>query len=247
MARAIRVSQGLISKVVNGQQNPGQRLLNALAAHPRINAEWVLCGLGQPVPFPEEGSLPVTTALLPGPPLRFPQFLSGRRHPVARDYARPTRYWWMLTSTSALVSEPALRLALGDLLLMEADEEWTRRPDMTAGRICGFRFGSAADPSYRAGTVTLSSRGATVRPSGGSKGPPLLVSGKRRDPRPGKGTREGRVRGLSEDDEKALKRDQAELTVLRVGAEVIAIEQKNIIAIAVYLGRPDPQIVPSGG
>ena len=46
MARDLSVSQGLISKIVNGVQGPGKRFLHALARQTGVNAEWVLGGVG---------------------------------------------------------------------------------------------------------------------------------------------------------------------------------------------------------
>src|SRR3954453_10582055 len=48
MARDLDVSQGLVSKIVNGQQGAGRRFLAALAHQPGVNAEWLWRGEGQP-------------------------------------------------------------------------------------------------------------------------------------------------------------------------------------------------------
>src|SRR5262245_13012337 len=66
MARELGISQGLISKVVNGQQGPGERLLAALAEGGGVNPRWLLHGEGEPLPNRlGEGSLPISEVVLP--------------------------------------------------------------------------------------------------------------------------------------------------------------------------------------
>ena len=49
MAQQLGCSQAVISKIKTGRQPPGQRLLSALARHPKINPAWLLTGEGQPL------------------------------------------------------------------------------------------------------------------------------------------------------------------------------------------------------
>ncbi len=238
MARSVGVTQGLLSKVVNGQQAPGPRLIAALAAHPDVNGEWLRTGAGQPLYLPEEGSLPVATGLLPGPPLRYPQLLSGARHAVARAHDRETRYWLLLGPTSPLVREPALRLASGDLLLLETDAGWTRQPNLTHGRLCGVRFAGRPEPCYEVGVVAWASEGARVRLFGGAFVPPPPAPSKRLKPREGAPLRR-KVRLLEDEEAKKKRREEAEATSRQAAAEGLPITQDDIVAVQVYMARPE--------
>src|SRR5262245_14415265 len=93
LADALGMSQSLISRVVHGQQGAGPELLAALARLPGVNPTWVSEGTGEPLLPATKGSLPVAHAVLPGWPGRYPQLLSGQRHPTADAYERPSRYW----------------------------------------------------------------------------------------------------------------------------------------------------------
>ena len=247
MARSVGVTQGLLSKVVNGQQAPGPRLLTALAAHPDVNGEWLRTGAGQPLYLPEEGSLPVSYGLLPGPPLRYPHLLSGARHPVARVHDRETRYWLLLGPTSPLVREPGLRLASGDLLLFEADAGWTRQPNLTHGRLCGVRFPGHLEPCYEVGVVTWSPQGAGVRLFGGAFVPAPPPPPKRTKSTEGvhpPKTPEGAglrrtIRPLKKEREKKQRREAAEATARQAAAEGLSITQDDIVAVQVYMTRPE--------
>lgn len=73
MARAAGVSHAVIVRVASGEQNPGRRLLQAIAAVPKVNPGWLLAGQGAPLlsvstEGPADGwPVPVTSTLLPGP------------------------------------------------------------------------------------------------------------------------------------------------------------------------------------
>jgi hypothetical protein len=241
MARAVGVSQGLISKVVNGQQAPGPRLLTALANHPGVDSDWVVSGTGQPIPFPERGSLPIAAGVLPGPPLEYPHLLGGSRHPVADALSRPTRYWLLLAQNSPLVREPSLRLAPGDLLLLDSDPAWTRRPDLTDGRLCGVRLPAHPSPEYHLGRVVLLPRGLVVQLFGGSfvwPRPASPTAGRvpdRDTPRPRR-----KVRMLEGEKEKKRKREQVEEQARTDARDGLPIDQGDIVAVLVYMVRPDP-------
>src|SRR4051812_640798 len=73
MARDLEVSQGLISKIINGLQGAGRRFLGILGSQPGVNADWVLRGEGQPLNLPPKGTLPVALGVLPGSPAEWPQ------------------------------------------------------------------------------------------------------------------------------------------------------------------------------
>jgi transcriptional regulator with XRE-family HTH domain len=236
MARTAGVSQGLISKVVNGVQFPGRRLLSAIAAVPGVSAEWVTRGSGQPIPFPERGSLPIAVGVLPGAPLEFPHLLSASRHPIAEALNRPTRYWLALTENSPLVREPALRLSPGDLLLLEADKEWTSRRDLSDGRLCGVRCPGHSEPRFEMGIVWWSPRGSLLRLVGGSFTPHPPATSKKSKPRSFGQRRH--IRPLELEEAKAQMRRQIE-SESQKAADSLPIDLRDIVAIQVYMTRPE--------
>ncbi len=227
MARALGVSQALISQVVNGNRAAGPRLMAALARHPGVDPEWLRGGTGQPLVLPERGTLPVAAGLLPGPPLLFPQLLSGSRHPVADALGRPTRYWVALAPDSDLVREPRLRLAPGDLLLLEADPAWTRRPDLTDGRLCGVRLAARPEPVYRLGRVAPADAGAVVSLFGGAFVPPYRPTPSRV------------IRTPEAIEARKLARERAVAEARRAAAEGLPIDRADIVAVQVYMARPE--------
>lgn len=245
MARAIGVSQGLISKVVNGQQAPGPRFMTALAGHPGVDREWALSGTGQPIPFPERGSLPLAAGVLPGPPLEYPHLLGGARHPVADALNRPTRYWVALSQNSPLVREPALRLAPGDHLLLEADAAWTRRPDLTEGRLCGVRLSAYPEPEYHLGRVLLMPQGLVVQLFGGSflwPHPPSSPSTKHASEK-AKPRLRRKTRPLENEEQNTRKREQIKEQAQTEARDGLPISREDIVAVLVYMARPDPFFV----
>jgi hypothetical protein len=160
MARDLAVSQGLISKIVNGLQGPGSRFLATLARQPSVNADWILRGEGPPLSLPPRGTLPVALGVLPGPPLQYSHLVTGQRHPVAEVLDRSSRYWMELQSSSPLVRDPVLRLLPADLLLMETDSAWTSRLDLIEGRLCGVRLQCGlAEPAFALGKLSRDSLG----------------------------------------------------------------------------------------
>ncbi len=75
LAAAIGVSTAAVSRIFQGKQRIGPRMVAALAAHPRINPAWVTDGLGEPLRSTGPGQagtpgrmLPVYPTLLTGSP-----------------------------------------------------------------------------------------------------------------------------------------------------------------------------------
>lgn len=239
MARALSVTQGLLSKVLSGKQGPGPRLLRALAGHPEVNEGWLRTGMGQPIPIPTEGSLPVAVGPLPGPPLRYPHLATGIRHPVAKTHERPTRYWLALSSTSALLREPMFALAPGDLLLFEGDPAWTHRPDMTDGRLCAVQFADEYESTLEIGLVASTPHQVVVRLFGGSfvlPAPPKTRSGA-----PSKVSStpiRRRIRPLEVEEKKARMREKSIAEAKLAAADGLVIKQTDIVAIQIYMARP---------
>lgn len=248
MARAIGVSQGLISKVLSATQKPGRRLLGAIERYPGINSDWLRNGIGHPLPTPEQGSLPVALGVLPGPPLEYPHLLTGSRHPVADAMYRLSRYWMSVPSQSPLLSAERFQVRPGDLLLLEAERVWAGRPDLAAGRLCGVRTGSGPAAEYRLARVgqrfdrlvmDLGNLPAASAPAATS--PPQVNSAPWQAPPAG--PRRRFIRHLYE---KAQKRSEPET---RPPAQVTQVDTESpcnvddIVAVCVYMVRPDPMFL----
>jgi len=154
MAADLGVSQGLISKVARGEQAPGPKLIEALAGHPKVNARWLLEGVGEPlVPASRsvpagDLSLPVSRCILPGRPEEHPTLLTGL-YLQAGGLFRPTMYLLEVVPDDPIVRVPELRVAVGDLLVMESDGAvWRSNPQILAGRLVAVRQGGGRGAGF---------------------------------------------------------------------------------------------------
>jgi hypothetical protein len=185
MAGDLGVTQSLVSKIVNGDQRPGSRFIAALARQPGISAKWLLEGGDPPTHFFATGTLPVSRAILPGPPIDYPELVTGERFPVASAFDRPSRYWLSIQTGSPLLQVDSARLLIGDLLLVETVVEWTRNLELLLGRICCVRqFANRTEPCLVMGIVSRDADGEflagldfvarLVTPTPESPSPPVI-------------------------------------------------------------------------
>jgi hypothetical protein len=130
MARAVGVAQPSLSRVVNGVQEPGRRLLAKIAAHPEISDTWLYTGQGAPFLAPGQlqpsagPTLPVASAILPGPPEAFLHMLTAARFPVSSYHFRLSRYWLKVGEGDPITRDDAWKVLAGDLLLVESDSRY---------------------------------------------------------------------------------------------------------------------------
>lgn len=128
-ARAYDCPQPTVSKVVNDQQPPPNRLLIAVAQDPRINIRWLLTGSGEPLvslptPLSEDGwLLPVAKSLMVGEPADNWELLDGA-FPVAKPFFSPTRYWYVTNKTDVEQSP----IEAGTWLLVDTNKQAIRKP-----------------------------------------------------------------------------------------------------------------------
>lgn len=145
MAADLGVSQGLISKVARGEQAPGPKLVEALAALPRVNETWLYTGKGEPlVPPPnppkvQDYDLPVARRLLPGPVGRHSELLTDDRYPVAASLHSESCYWYEVQAGDLILDEVAQKVEVGDLLLMQTDPLMCRDRLEVLGKRCVVR------------------------------------------------------------------------------------------------------------
>jgi hypothetical protein len=130
MARAVGVAQPSLSRVVNGVQEPGRRLLAKIAAHPEVSDTWLYTGQGSPFVAPGQlqpsagPALPVSTIVLPGPPEAFLRMMSGAYFPVSTFHFRLSRYWLKVAEGDPITRDDAWRVLAGDLVLLESDSRY---------------------------------------------------------------------------------------------------------------------------
>lgn len=160
MARAVGCSHSVLTKIAAEQQDPGRRLLTAIASHPKVNPGWLLSGQGEPLlaerpDAPPEGwPIPIAKQVLPGPPDLHRDLLSGEHFPVAGGFYRPTRYWLEIQRGDLVAKSDEVRIDAGDLLLMETDENWRRQIPMVDERLCVVRLDFKGKREDRLGLVS---------------------------------------------------------------------------------------------
>lgn len=138
MAESLGMSQSLISRIVHGQQGAGPDFLAALAGLPGLNPTWVSEGTGDPLLPQTTGTLPIAMSILPGWPERYPELLTGERHPVAEAFERPSRYWLAVPPSCSMLKQPDLALLAHDLLLLDANRVlWETNLATHKGRLFG--------------------------------------------------------------------------------------------------------------
>jgi len=122
MADAIGCSQPLLSMIVSGSRQPGPKLLELVAKHPKVNPEWLRSGYGEPIlAEPTLDSLPIAEVVLPGPPLENRELLLAHRYPVLPGAFATTRHWFRVRRNQPVVDSKNAKVRDGDLLLMESD------------------------------------------------------------------------------------------------------------------------------
>lgn len=153
MARAVGVTHTVLSKIATGKQNPGRRLLEAIATHPKVNPEWLLSGQGDPLlaDRPDEPAqgwpVKIATQLLPGPVDQYRHLLSNDALPVAGAFYRPSRYWYRVHMHDPITNAIHCKVAARDLLLMETDPKfWQDHPERLDRHFCAVALPGAGEP-----------------------------------------------------------------------------------------------------
>lgn len=168
MARSVGVTHSVLTKIAAGQQNPGRRLLAAVASHPKVNPGWLLSGEGEPIladsgSAPEEGwPVPIANQVLPGQLSDHRSLLTGESFPVAGAFYRQSRYWLKVMPSEAIAQTNRSGVEPYDLLLMETDRVCWTSEEMVDQKICVVRVTPSAEPKL--GVVTWDP-GAPQEPS----------------------------------------------------------------------------------
>jgi hypothetical protein len=170
LAAAIGVSTAAVSRIFQGKQKIGPRMVAALAAHPRINAAWVTDGLGEPLRSTGPGQagspgrmLPVYPTLLTGSPHYLPR-RSTVLFPVSEAHFSESRCWYQVPADAPITRDASWMIRPGDLLLLDyhgldlLEDSWT-----LVGRLCVYRRGSGDGAVGVLGTVVEDGPDGRVR------------------------------------------------------------------------------------
>ena len=163
-AREFGISQAVLSKIVRNEQVAGQRVLAAVAAHPRVSPHWLYNGVGEPLltetgelpvpltsdpPVGEVGpTLPVAGQFLPGPPAEFspahPQEDAGRESRLRADAVLLGGGWGRPDPPRA----KGEKVVPADCLLMETNRRlWIDYLPILNGRLMVVRLGGEHSPN----------------------------------------------------------------------------------------------------
>ena len=170
MARAVGVAQPSLSRVVNGVQEPGRRLLAKIAAHPEIGDTWLYTGQGSPFVAPGQlqpsagPTLPVSSTILPGPAEACLHMLTGAHFPVSTFHFRVSRYWLKVAEGDPITRDDAWRVLAGDLLLAESDSRyWLDDLNTLVDMPCARRRQREGHAEFVLGVVERATDGGRLR------------------------------------------------------------------------------------
>jgi hypothetical protein len=166
----------VINRIDIQGREPGRRVLEAIAAHPKINPAWVLTGEGEPLleAAPTGGKpivLPVAKAALPGPPAQHGELLTEEAIDFQNFFTK-TQYWLRLNRGDLILNDPRGLFQVHDLLLIETDRRKFPAKDRLSGHLCVVKIPSGDEPSYLLGQVDYHE--AEYHPSP-APGPPHLM------------------------------------------------------------------------
>jgi len=152
-ARLVGFSHTGINKVVAGQRKPGRRLLIAISKKMGISATWLLTGSGTPFDTPTHASIgdgyavPISRALLPGPPTEYRNQLTGETHMVAGMHSRESLYVLEVQPNDPILDDPSEAIRPGDRILLDTDPgRWRENVRTLNGRLCCIRRKTTAGP-----------------------------------------------------------------------------------------------------
>jgi len=236
MARFLGVSHSVVSKVRRGLQGPGEQLLEALGEHPQANVGWLRTGEGEAILPSTVGSLPVVTAILPGPPSTCREMLGGERHPVVPDNERITRYWLRMG-----ICIPSLWVIPNDILLVETAADHLHRLDLIDRRLCAVALESGMAARYQLALIVIERDKLfadlllTDSPASSQKDQELFMS------------RGGRRYYLTKPEgRRAQAREADEMnqtsTEPEAGSRLVELSLDQVVGLVIRLERPDISI-----
>jgi hypothetical protein len=251
-SRALGMSQANLSRVINGIYPPTDRLIELLAQQPTVNSRWLYDGLGEPLIPVTSGTLPVTTNILPGPPIAHTNLLSGDRHPIANVLENESRYWLKLLPDNPIFHTNMFHVNPGDLLLIETARDQLDRNDIVLGHLCALSLEKrGADPndetdsdsdgeqmSFLLGHVLVRGNALWVDPA--SHGASQTVSQRR--------PRRNIVRKILDAEREEASRVSAKKRKEQEMERVFPLKPPNaVVGVVLTLERPGDLLLPRSG
>jgi transcriptional regulator with XRE-family HTH domain len=138
-AAKIKCSQPVLSRIVNGQQQPGRDLIERIAQLDGVDKESLLESLDDAHRADNTGELliPVTQCLLPSFSANHRELATANTLAVPNSLYRPTLYAVPARMCEPAYSDPSERLRPDDLIVIEsATERFQRNLSMLSGRLC---------------------------------------------------------------------------------------------------------------
>ena len=133
-------SHSLIAKIRKGETNAGPETIKKIASIPRVNNEWLINGVGDPLytGLNQVGyQVPISEFLLSGHPSENLEILSGRFVEVAPSFYRETLYAIEAKNCGKELSRKAERLFENDLLIIETNKGvWDKNLSRLNNSLC---------------------------------------------------------------------------------------------------------------
>lgn len=138
-AEVIGCSPSVVAKIVRGEQEPGNIILNRIKKNQSINSGWLLTGKGNPVnylPSETKYQVPLAKALLPGPPTEFKGFLTSRSIVVPESIHRDSLYAIHARDCNYSPTQSEYILPEDLICIETADVVWHSNIQILDGALC---------------------------------------------------------------------------------------------------------------
>ena len=158
-ASLLGCSQAVISKIVNGEQEPGPHLIRLVRSLPGVNVEWLVTGEGEPLIGgalqSASGTVSVVRKLVPGDLRKYPTYATGYSVNVPATCATATIYGIEAGRCESSESLAKEFIRDTDILVVETDPNvWRFDVSVLDGRLVVVRIESAKPPKlHRVATL----------------------------------------------------------------------------------------------
>ena len=137
LARELECSQSVISRIVNGQQEPGPEVVAALKAVDATAWKKLTSLMGSDALQADEFTIPVATCLLHGTPDENRDQLTAESVAVSQSVYRPTLYAVKAKHCVPAVDDPSERFRDDDMITIEAaTNRFQQNIQMLHGKLC---------------------------------------------------------------------------------------------------------------
>jgi hypothetical protein len=151
MAKAIQMSLSGLINVLEKDQEPGRRLMEAIIENSDVNPGWMLTGKGGSY---LSSALPVAHRALPGRPQDHRDLLTDEKVEALGDLYSASRYWLKVQPSEPIMRDKSQQIKSWDLLLMETDKAKLPQEDKLWETLCVIRVPDVDPPEYKLATVS---------------------------------------------------------------------------------------------